>query len=377
MNYVQSVKLFTVITLSLLLMSCGGGAAKNQGPTVSNSSPSTINEREQATLSVQASDPDGTIREIRWLQTSGPSISFTNGSAQITFTVPEVSEDTGLSFSVDVVDDFGAISSTTVSVTIININRAPVANSENLNVAINDSVLFNLSASDPDDDQLTYSITQQPSAGTLTLEDESTQQYRYTPDTDSTVADSIEFSVSDGDLSDTATISFTVLTQKAAPLKITAISAPQTLFDPHWFEITNISSRSVNLAEFKLNSDGFDADYRPNVAYQAHLQSVKLESHASIRVFLDVLGVPYFQTAGIGTLATAENDVIHPNWHANGFIELVDTKQRTVDLIRYGNNQKQSSFGYRYTPSQITNDPTAAVWQLSINNDNYLWVSRQ
>ena len=384
MNHISTVRITLLLSLSLLVQACGGGAsneisdgARNIGPTVTNTSPSTINEREEATLSVEASDSDGTIREIRWFQLTGPSVSFTDGAETITFTVPEVTEDTLLSFSVDVVDNFGAISSADVEVTIININRAPVADAAAINVNFNDSVLFNLSASDPDDDMLMYSITQQPSFGTLTLEDEATQQYRYTPDTDSEAADSIEFTVSDGELSDSATINFTVITTKQAPLKITAISAPKTLFDPYWFEVTNLSDKAVDLSNFQLKSPGFDVNAQITGEYTANLSQFMLPAEQTVRVYLTVLDIPYLTQDGSGIAANASNIAMSPVWHKNGFVELANLKDQTVDMIHYGENERLSQAGYFFSSSRLETTPTATEWFLFQIEHTYFWLNNQ
>jgi hypothetical protein len=117
--------ILTISTLLFIIPACGGGGDgsgnRNIGPTITNTSPATINEGEEATLSVSATDSDGFIREIRWRQTAGPGVSFTNGTDSITFDAPEVDADTVLSFSVDAVDDFGAIASLDFNVTVLNI----------------------------------------------------------------------------------------------------------------------------------------------------------------------------------------------------------------------------------------------------------------
>lgn len=384
MKHLQSSRLILILASALLVQACGGGATneisdgnRNIGPTVTNTSPSTINEREEVTLSVTATDSDGTIREVRWFQLTGPAVSFTNGTEEITFTVPEVTEDTGLSFSVDAVDNFGAISSADVEVTIININRAPTADSADVNVNINDSVLFNLSASDPDDDMLMYSITQQPSFGTLTLEDESTQQYRYTPDTDSDAADSIEFSVSDGELSDSATINFTVVTTKQAPLKITAISSPNTLFDPYWIDLTNLSDKPVQLSDYLIKSDGYNLDKQYGAQFVAELSSYTLAAEQTVRVYFDVFGISYLAQDAAGVASFAKNTQISPIWHSNGYIELSDKSDSTVDMVLYGKSVHEATDGYFFSSSRINLTPMAREWHLFKASQVYFWISNQ
>lgn len=118
--YMKIKHIYTVTLMSLLafigLSDCGGGGSsggtRNVGPVVTNTSPATIDEGTEATLNVEATDSDGSIREIRRLQLFGPNVSFTNGTSSITFQVPEVDMDTDISIlSVAAVDDVGVITS--------------------------------------------------------------------------------------------------------------------------------------------------------------------------------------------------------------------------------------------------------------------------
>jgi len=216
---IKSNKLFQLLlTVGLTsLIACGGSSgggtppAPNQGPSVSSDSPATINERAQTTLSVSATDSDGSIANYAWTQQSGPTVNTAGAGEQFTFTVPEVTEDTEISFDVTVTDDDGATASTIVTSTIIDINRAPSVTDSTVAIEINSSAEFTLSGDDPDGDAVTFTITQQPTTGTLELIDEPTRQYRFTPVEMSTASESLVFDVSDGELTSTATITLDVV----------------------------------------------------------------------------------------------------------------------------------------------------------------------
>ncbi|MBT8450248.1 MAG: hypothetical protein KJO69_11185, partial [Gammaproteobacteria bacterium] len=281
MRLVNSFKFSLLLSTLVLLTACGGGAdggTRNLAPTITNTSPDTIDERTEATLSITASDPDGSIRQYRWLQNDGPRVSFNDGRSSITFEVPEVEEDTTARFSVDVVDDFGAISSLDIVVTFRNVNRAPVADTQQLTVDENSSIEFNLTASDLDGDTLSFSITEQPSAGSLALVDGDTQLYRYTPNQDSVADDQITFSASDSELSDSATISFDVVPVTTKALRITAFALANHWDDTRWVEISNKGTTSINLKAYTIRTEKLSAiQFKPQGYYDIQLPNLLLE----------------------------------------------------------------------------------------------------
>jgi hypothetical protein len=97
----------------LLVVACGeGGDPKNKAPIISVKAPTSAVEGTTVSLDVDASDPDGSIREISWRKTYGPDIEF-NGTERFStavFIAPDVDEDTALGVVVEVVDDNGAVS---------------------------------------------------------------------------------------------------------------------------------------------------------------------------------------------------------------------------------------------------------------------------
>ncbi|MCW8877665.1 MAG: PKD domain-containing protein [Kangiellaceae bacterium] len=123
MNSKIGLKLKSIPFAALLLfiVACGGGSSegdRNRGPSISFDIPDTIAEGSQVTFSITATDPDGYIDEYNWTQVSGPDVQFENGNSSITFTVPEVDEDTEIGFLVRVVDDVGAVTAAQLYSTI-------------------------------------------------------------------------------------------------------------------------------------------------------------------------------------------------------------------------------------------------------------------
>jgi len=276
-----------VMTIQIILLTgCGGGGGgiRNIGPTISAIDPEPIDERAEVTLTVTASDEDGSIREIRWKQTSGPRINFTSNQSSITFIAPEVEQDTAFSFMINVVDDVGAISTTDISGTIVNINRAPEATDVTLQVEKNTSLDIALSATDPDNDQITYQVTQQPQFGVLVALDSANRNYRYTPDTDSLTDDEITFEVSDGDLTATAKVYFDVFEPTTFKnLVISEVSSSEALYDNRWIELYNGTGNSLSLANYALKTAVINqTDLSDSGTHSINLPDVQIKNNSYI-----------------------------------------------------------------------------------------------
>src|SRR5699024_6588219 len=79
-----------------------------------------------------------------------------------------------------------------------------------------------LKASDPDDDELVFSIVDGPTHGSVTLDDAGTGGYTYTPADDYVGSDSFTFIVNDGQKdSNVATVSISVEDDATAPSQAT------------------------------------------------------------------------------------------------------------------------------------------------------------
>jgi hypothetical protein len=104
------------------------------------------------------------------------------------------------------------------SVSTSTTNSAPVAS--NAAVTTNEDTDYSgtFSASDANDDTLTYSVLASPSNGTATVTDSSSGTYTYSPTANYNGSDSFTFTASDGTLLDTATVSITVIPVNDAPV---------------------------------------------------------------------------------------------------------------------------------------------------------------
>ena len=108
--------ILSLIVMSAFLSGCGSDddnpaevETPNKAPALSASF-APLTEKATSSLSVVASDSDGSISSYAWVQTSGPELTITGAdTAEIAFTVPSVSVDTPVSFTISVTDDEGAV----------------------------------------------------------------------------------------------------------------------------------------------------------------------------------------------------------------------------------------------------------------------------
>ncbi|PMG30486.1 hypothetical protein BCU94_10805 [Shewanella sp. 10N.286.52.C2] len=104
-------KLLSVLVSCAILGGCGSSSddkAENKAPTIQVNDV-TLTEKANSTLSVIATDEDGTIVSYKWVQTAGPSLDISGENTDtITFVTPAIDVDTALSFNITVVDNDGA-----------------------------------------------------------------------------------------------------------------------------------------------------------------------------------------------------------------------------------------------------------------------------
>ncbi|MGS0693823.1 PKD domain-containing protein [Shewanella sp. 0m-4] len=116
--------ILSVFVSSALISGCGS-SDDNTPIEIPNTAPmlsaefAPLTEKSASTLSVSASDSDGSIASYLWEQTAGPELELTGiDSAQISFTAPSVAIDTPISFKVTVTDNEGATTAVTADTNI-------------------------------------------------------------------------------------------------------------------------------------------------------------------------------------------------------------------------------------------------------------------
>ncbi|GGY69423.1 hypothetical protein GCM10011613_12200 [Cellvibrio zantedeschiae] len=169
----------------------------NDAPVTNNLSLSTA-EDTPVSGQVLATDPDvGDILTYSIASfASHGNISLDPATGNFTYT-PSNNFNGSDSFVVSVDDGKGGVSFSVVSVGVSPTNDAPVAGNQSLSTAQNTPVNGAISATDPDADPLSYSVSGNPSHGTLVLNN-ATGTFTYTPSTGYSGSDSFVVTVSDG-----------------------------------------------------------------------------------------------------------------------------------------------------------------------------------
>jgi len=167
-------------------------------------------------------DADGALDPATVTVTVAPQHGQTAVDGQtgaITYT-PALNYHGADSFHYTVKDTTGYVSNeAVVTVTVASVNDAPVA--QDGSTATDEDVPFNgtLSASDVDEDTLTFSIVSPPSLGTVNLTNTSTGAFTYTPAMNAHGTDTFTFKVNDGTVdSNTATFTVTINPVNDAPV---------------------------------------------------------------------------------------------------------------------------------------------------------------
>lgn len=189
----------------------------NQPPTANAGPDQTVNEGALVNLNGSgSSDPDGSPLTFAWTQTAGPAVTLSNPTAPTpTFTAPQVSANTILTFQL-VVND-GAVNSLpdTVNITVLNVsvNQPPIANA-GPDQTVNEGALVTLNgsaSSDPDGGTLSFAWTQ--TAGlTVTLSNPTSATPTFTaPQVSASTVLTFQLTVGDGALSSSDTVNISVL----------------------------------------------------------------------------------------------------------------------------------------------------------------------
>jgi len=180
----------------------------NRPPVLGAISDPSVDENDLLNISVSATDPDG--------QTLTYSVSgLPNGAVFASQTLSWTpSYDQAGTFAVTfTADDGQAQDSQAITITVNNVNRAPVFTAiDNKSVWSDDPLTFMIDATDPDSDAVTYSANTVPSGATFI-----TETFDWTPTAAQIGTYNVTFYASDGQLQDSEAITITVNVDSLAP----------------------------------------------------------------------------------------------------------------------------------------------------------------
>lgn len=164
----------------------------NDAPTANNDSV-TVQEDTPTPITLVGSDPEGD--PLTFSIVAGPSHGSLSGTEpNLTYT-PDKDFDFSDRFTFKVNDGTTDSNDAIVSITITPIDDPPTAIDDNVTTQEETPVFITLSGSDPDGDQLTYSIVEGPSHGSLSGTE---PNMTYTPEANFSGQDSLTFKVNDG-----------------------------------------------------------------------------------------------------------------------------------------------------------------------------------
>jgi hypothetical protein len=196
----------------------------NKAPSANAGDDREENEETNVSLDGSASsDADGTIESYQWQQVGGPPVSINNAdSINADFDAPSVTTDTIVSFSLEVTDNDGASDTDIISITIKQVNKAPLADAgADKDVDENTATSLDGSASsDPDGSIASYSWEQIGGPDVLNISGADSDTVSFTtPDVSSDTEVVFQLTVTDNEgLSSTDTVTVTVLFVPQPPI---------------------------------------------------------------------------------------------------------------------------------------------------------------
>lgn len=171
------------------------GVALDNQPPVANPQWLLVNEDESLPITLSGSDLEGSPLSF--------SISVLPAHGQINGTPPSVTyvpsrDFYGFdSFTFMVRDNELLSSEAVIYIMVTSVNDAPTATRQSIATALNTALSTTLSGADVDDDQLTFTVTDFPSHGSLDTSNISQRRVYYTPGTDFKGLDTITYNVRD------------------------------------------------------------------------------------------------------------------------------------------------------------------------------------
>lgn len=192
----------------------------NDAPIISGTPNASVREGAAYTFTPQAEDADIGDTLTFAIQNKPSWASFNTQTGALTGTPGNEHVGTTSGIVLTVTDGSGASAALPAfNIEVTNVNGAPVAADSNLTTDEDTAADGTLSASDEDNDSLTFSIVTNGSQGNVVITDPYTGAFTYRPNANVAGADSFTFNVSDGTAtSNTATVIITINAVNDAPV---------------------------------------------------------------------------------------------------------------------------------------------------------------
>lgn len=187
---------------------------ENKPPVFDAVQSKTVNENSELTFSVNAVDPEGSA--VIYTTGTLPQGALFNATTK-TFTWKPTYQQSGNYSVVFYADDGNSKGSIQVNITVVDVNTAPKIQSiGNKNINEGEALLIEVFATDDEGDNLTYQVTTVLPQGASF--DQSTHRFSWTPSYTQSGNYAVTFSVSDGKLTTTQTITIIVANVNATPV---------------------------------------------------------------------------------------------------------------------------------------------------------------
>jgi VCBS repeat-containing protein len=194
-------------------------AQQNQSPIASAQSVTTAEDTAK-TITLAGSDPDN--NPLTYSIVTGPVNGTLSGTgANLNYT-PAANYNGGDTFTFKVNDGKVDSAAASVSIAVTSVNDVPVANVQSISTLEDTTKAILLTGSDADGNNLTFAVVGLPTKGSLSG---TAPNLAYTPNTDTTGADSFTFKVNDG----TADSSLATVTINVNPVNDPPLASAQSV----------------------------------------------------------------------------------------------------------------------------------------------------
>lgn len=221
----------------------------NRAPSLTAMPSASVMEQVPVSITPSATDADGDSLSIAMTSGAVPNASFSGGVLNFT---PAMNQSGQFTFTFQVSD--GALTDTkSFVVNVSNVNQAPALNAIGAKTTEEQTnISFTVAASDADGDAMTLSATGLPSGASLNT---TTGAFTWTPSCTQEGSYNVTFQVSDGNLTDSEVVAFTVTHKNCS--------------NPSWFggaaSKSSESGETVNIA----GGNGQDSDGAVTYGYVA------------------------------------------------------------------------------------------------------------